>query len=47
MHITGPDVVKSVTHEVVTSEDLGGSHVHASRSGVAHFTSPDDRSRTT
>ncbi|MDZ4772402.1 MAG: acyl-CoA carboxylase subunit beta [Planctomycetota bacterium] len=44
MHITGPDVVKSVTHEVVTSEDLGGSSVHASRSGVAHFTSPDDKS---
>ncbi len=44
MHITGPDVVKSVTHEEVTSEDLGGSGVHASKSGVAHFTSTDDRS---
>ena len=43
MHITGPDVVKAVTHEQVTSEDLGGAAVHASRSGVAHFTSPDDR----
>ncbi|HKX45683.1 MAG TPA: acyl-CoA carboxylase subunit beta [Planctomycetota bacterium] len=43
MHITGPDVVKTVTHEEVTSEDLGGAEVHASRSGVAHFTSPDDR----
>ena len=43
MHITGPDVVKSVTHEVVTSEELGGSSVHAAKSGVAHFTSPDDR----
>ncbi len=44
MHITGPDVVKTVTHEEVTSEELGGAEVHASRSGVAHFTSPDDRS---
>ena len=43
MHITGPDVVKTVTHEEVTSEDLGGAEVHASRSGVAHFTSADDR----
>lgn len=43
MHITGPDVVKSVTHEEVTSEELGGAEVHAGRSGVAHFTSPDDR----
>jgi len=43
MHITGPDVVKAVTHEDVTSEELGGADVHASRSGVAHFTSPDDR----
>ncbi len=44
MHITGPDVVKSVTHEEVTSEDLGGADVHAVKSGVAHFSSPDDRS---
>jgi len=44
MHITGPDVVKSVTHEEVTSEDLGGAHMHASRSGVAHFVSPSDKS---
>ena len=43
MHITGPDVVKTVTHEVVTSEDLGGAEVHSSRSGVASFTAPDDR----
>ena len=43
MHITGPDVVKTVTHEVVTSEDLGGAAVHASKSGVAHFTTADDR----
>ncbi len=44
MHITGPDVVKTVTHEEVTSEELGGAEVHASKSGVAHFTSPDDKS---
>jgi propionyl-CoA carboxylase beta chain len=44
MHITGPDVVKSVTHEVVTSEELGGSAVHASKSGVAHFTAASDKS---
>jgi propionyl-CoA carboxylase beta subunit len=44
MHITGPDVVKAVTHEQVTSEDLGGADVHNTRSGVAHFASPDDKS---
>lgn len=44
MHITGPDVVKTVTHEEVTSEDLGGSSVHNAKSGVAHFASPDDKS---
>lgn len=44
MHITGPDVVKTVTHEEVTSEDLGGARVHCSKSGVAHFSSPDDKS---
>ncbi len=44
MHITGPDVVKTVTHEVVTSEDLGGASVHNSKSGVAHFASSDDKS---
>ncbi len=43
MHITGPDVVKTVTHEVVTSEELGGAEVHATRSGVASLTAPDDR----
>ncbi len=42
MHITGPDVVKTVTHEDVTSEDLGGATVHESISGVSHFTSNDD-----
>ncbi|MCL4143602.1 UNVERIFIED_CONTAM: hypothetical protein GTU68_056214 [Idotea baltica] len=45
MHITGPDVVKTVTHEEVTSEDLGGADVHASVSGVAHFTSADGRAQ--
>jgi len=43
MHITGPDVLKSVTHEEVTSEELGGATVHSSRSGVAHFKLSDDR----
>ncbi|MBK8975206.1 MAG: acyl-CoA carboxylase subunit beta [Planctomycetes bacterium] len=42
MHITGPDIVKTVTHEDVTSEDLGGARVHSSVSGVSHFTAPDD-----
>ena len=42
MHITGPDVVKTVTHEEVTSEELGGASVHTSKSGVAHFSAPDD-----
>jgi propionyl-CoA carboxylase beta chain len=43
LHITGPDVVKAVTHEDVTSEELGGTEVHGARSGVASFTSPDDK----
>lgn len=38
MFVTGPNVVKTVTHEDVTSEDLGGATTHASKSGVAHFT---------
>lgn len=42
MYITGPDVVKSVTGEEVSHEDLGGAAAHASRSGVAHFTAPDE-----
>src|SRR5574341_1183523 len=37
MFVTGPNVVKTVTHEDVTFEDLGGADVHATRSGVAHF----------
>ncbi|MHC5065927.1 MAG: acyl-CoA carboxylase subunit beta [Planctomycetota bacterium] len=44
MHITGPDVVKTVTHEDCTSEELGGAHVHSDKSGVAQFTTPDDAS---
>ncbi len=44
MHITGPDVVKTVTHEDVTSEELGGARVHSDISGVAHFTASDDAS---
>ena len=44
MFVTGPNVVKTVTHETVTSEDLGGAHAHAARSGVAHFTAPNDAS---
>jgi propionyl-CoA carboxylase beta chain len=43
MFITGPDVIKAVTHEEVTKEDLGGASTHASKSGVCHLTSPDDR----
>jgi propionyl-CoA carboxylase beta chain len=37
MFVTGPNVVKTVTHEEVSFEDLGGAEVHASKSGVAHF----------
>lgn len=37
MFVTGPDVVKTVTHEEVTFEELGGADTHAERSGVAHF----------
>ena len=42
MYITGPDVVKAVTGEEVSHEELGGAAAHASRSGVAHFTAPDE-----
>jgi propionyl-CoA carboxylase beta chain len=37
MFVTGPDVVKTVTHEEVTFEELGGAETHATKSGVAHF----------
>jgi propionyl-CoA carboxylase beta chain len=42
MFITGPDVVKTVTGEEVSFEELGGAATHASRSGVAHFIAPDE-----
>ncbi len=42
MFITGPDVIKTVTHEEVSKEDLGGAQTHHGKSGVAHFTSPND-----
>ncbi len=42
MFITGPDVVKTVTGEEVTLEELGGASTHASKSGVATFVSPDE-----
>jgi propionyl-CoA carboxylase beta chain len=42
MFITGPDVVKTVTGEEVTFEELGGAHAHATKSGVAHIVSPDE-----
>src|SRR3978361_563693 len=44
MFITGPDVVKTVTGEDVTLEELGGGVSHASKSGVATFVSPDEKS---
>lgn len=37
MFVTGPDVVKTVTHEDVNKEELGGAYTHSSKSGVAHF----------
>jgi acetyl-CoA carboxylase carboxyltransferase component len=43
MFITGPDVVKTVTGEEVTLEELGGAMTHASKSGVANFVMPDER----
>src|SRR6267154_6716175 len=43
MFITGPDVLKSVTHEEVSKEELGGAMTHATVSGVAHFAAADDR----
>src|SRR5512138_898252 len=43
MFVTGPDVIKTVTHEEVTKEELGGAMTHNARSGVAHFAVRDDR----
>lgn len=42
MFVTGPNVVKTVTNEDVSSEDLGGASVHGSKSGVAHFTAANE-----
>jgi propionyl-CoA carboxylase beta chain len=42
MFVTGPNVVKTVTHEDVSSEDLGGAFTHATKSGVTHFTYPHE-----
>ena len=42
MFVTGPNVVKTVTHEDVTFDELGGADVHAHRSGVAHFEADDE-----
>ncbi|MCO7722067.1 acyl-CoA carboxylase subunit beta [Myroides odoratimimus] len=42
MFVTGPNVVKTVTNEEVTSEELGGASTHSTKSGVAHTTSPND-----
>jgi len=42
MFVTGPKVVKTVTHEDLTSEELGGAETHATKSGVAHFTAEND-----
>lgn len=43
MFVTGPDVIKTVTHEDVTKEELGGSMTHNSKSGVGHFVAANDR----
>src|SRR5688572_2828807 len=43
MFVTGPDVIRTVTHEEVTKEELGGALTHNARSGVAHFAAEDDR----
>ena len=42
MFITGPDVIKTVTHEDVTKEELGGASSHNAKSGVAQFSAPND-----
>jgi propionyl-CoA carboxylase beta chain len=42
MFVTGPEVIKTVTHEDVTKEELGGAVTHSSKSGVAHFTGSDE-----
>lgn len=42
MFVTGPDVIKTVTGEDVTMEDLGGAHTHMAKSGVAHYVASDE-----
>ncbi len=42
MFVTGPDVIKTVTHEEVTKDELGGAMTHNSKSGVAHFIADND-----
>jgi len=42
MFVTGPNVVKTVTHEEVTSEELGGASAHSKKSGVTHFSCPNE-----
>jgi propionyl-CoA carboxylase beta chain len=42
MFVTGPNVVKTVTHQEISADDLGGARVHGEKSGVAHFISPND-----
>jgi propionyl-CoA carboxylase beta chain len=43
MFVTGPDVIKTVTHEDVSKEELGGAMTHNAKSGVGHFVAADDR----
>jgi propionyl-CoA carboxylase beta chain len=42
MFVTGPNVVRTVTHQEISAEELGGAHVHTQISGVAHFSLPND-----
>jgi propionyl-CoA carboxylase beta chain len=44
MFLTGPKIVKTVTHEDVSADELGGADVHASKSGITHFTFDDEQS---
>lgn len=44
MFLTGPDVIKTVTHEDVTMEELGGAVTHSAKSGVCHFAADDEKS---
>jgi propionyl-CoA carboxylase beta chain len=42
MFVTGPEVVKTVTHEEITQEELGGARTHTTKSGVAHLSFQND-----